>query len=78
MRGWMNDVRSYVPPVGLGEVMRAQGGGEVVASQHPDFAVGDHVTGVFGAQEYAESDGAGVQRSICPRRPCRPTWRRWG
>jgi len=62
MRGWMNDVRSYVPPVGLGEVMRAQGGGEVVASQHPDFAVGDHVTGVFGAQEYAESDGAGVQR----------------
>jgi NADPH-dependent curcumin reductase CurA len=62
MRGWMNDVRSYVPPVGLGEVMRAFVGGAVVASRHPDFAVGDHVTGVFGAQEYAVSDGVGVQK----------------
>jgi NADPH-dependent curcumin reductase len=62
MRGWMNDVRSYVPPVGLDEVMRALCGGEVIASRHPGFAVGDAVTGSFGAQEYAESDGAGVQR----------------
>jgi NADPH-dependent curcumin reductase CurA len=69
MRGWMNDARSYVPPVGIGEVFRALGGGEVVASRHPDFAVGDHVTGQFGAQEYAESDGATVQAvdlSIAP------------
>src|SRR3954471_16469133 len=62
MRGWMNDARSYVPPVGIGEVFRALAGGEVVASRHPDFAVGDHVTGQFGAQEYLESDGAGVQK----------------
>jgi NADPH-dependent curcumin reductase CurA len=62
MRGWMNDVRSYVPPVGLNEVMRALCGGEVIASRHPGFAVGDAVTGTFGAQEYAESDGAGVQK----------------
>ena len=62
MRGWMNDVRSYVPPVRIGEVMRAFGGGAVVASAHPGFAVGDQVTGTFGAQEYAESDGAGVQK----------------
>jgi NADPH-dependent curcumin reductase CurA len=48
--------------VGIGEVMRAFAGGEVVASRHPDFAVGDHVTGIFGAQEYAVSDGAGVQK----------------
>ena len=45
MRGWMNEGRSYVPPVGLGEVMRAGGVGRVVASPHPDFAAGDHVVG---------------------------------
>ncbi|MEA2375714.1 MAG: hypothetical protein QOD53_2177 [Thermoleophilaceae bacterium] len=60
MRGWMNEGRSYVPPVGLGEVMRAGGVGEVVKSNNPDFSEGDHVTGVFGVQEYAVSDGAGV------------------
>lgn len=35
MRGWMGAGRSYVPPVGIGEVMRALGAGQVVASQHP-------------------------------------------
>jgi NADPH-dependent curcumin reductase len=60
MRGWMNDVRSYVPPVRLGEVMRALGAGRVVASRHPDFPEGATVTGIFGVQDYAESDGAGV------------------
>jgi NADPH-dependent curcumin reductase len=57
MRGWMNDARSYLPPVGIGEVMRAGGCGEVVASQHPNFAPGDHVSGVTGAQEYAVLGG---------------------
>src|SRR3989338_9430987 len=52
MRGWMNDARSYIPPVGLGEVMRALGVGEVIASQHPDFAVGDHVNGALGVQDF--------------------------
>src|SRR5580700_8806656 len=47
MRGWMNDGRSYVPPVGVGEVMRAGGIGRVVASKHPEFSVGDHVSGMF-------------------------------
>jgi NADPH-dependent curcumin reductase CurA len=60
MRGWMNAGRSYVPPVGVGEVMRALGAGQVVASRHPDFPEGAYVTGIFGVQEYAESDGGGV------------------
>jgi NADPH-dependent curcumin reductase len=60
MRGWMNDVRSYVPPVGLGEVMRALGAGVVVASRHPGFPEGTTVTGTFGVQSHAESDGTGV------------------
>jgi NADPH-dependent curcumin reductase CurA len=62
MRGWMNDRRSYVPPVGLGEVMRAGGIGRVVASRHPEFTAGEHVSGTFGVQDYALSDGRGVLR----------------
>ena len=52
MRGWLNDAKSYIPPVGIGEVMRAGGIGRVVASRHPGFAVGDIVTGSPGVQEY--------------------------
>ncbi|MET0238031.1 MAG: NADP-dependent oxidoreductase [Kibdelosporangium sp.] len=62
MRGWMNDRRSYVPPVEIGAVMRAAGVGEVVESRHPDFTVGDTVHGTFGVQNYAISDGAGVTK----------------
>lgn len=60
MRGWMNDIRSYVAPVRIGEVMRAFGLGVVVESRHPKYHEGDHVTGLFGVQDYAVSDGDGV------------------
>jgi len=53
MRGWMNDVRSYIKPVGLGEVMRAGGVGEVVASKAEGFKPGDHVSGTLNVQQYA-------------------------
>jgi len=62
MRGWMNDAKSYIAPVAIGEVMRAGGAGRVVESRNGDFAEGDHVTGSFGVQEYAISDGKGVRR----------------
>jgi NADPH-dependent curcumin reductase CurA len=62
MRGWMNDARSYVPPVGLGEVMRAGAVGEVVATRHPGFREGDFATGMFGVQDYAAADGGGAQK----------------
>ncbi len=60
MRGWMNPYPSYIPPVEIGAVMRAGGIGRVIASEHPGFAVGEHVSGAFGVQEYALSDGQGV------------------
>jgi hypothetical protein len=63
MRGWMNDARSYIAPVAIGEVMRAGAAGRVVSSRHPAFAVGDHVVGMFGVQEYAVSSGKGVARA---------------
>jgi hypothetical protein len=62
MRGWMNDTRSYIPPVGIGEVMRAGGIGRVTASQHGGFDEGDVVRGMFGVREHAVSDGAGVDK----------------
>ncbi|MCI8212048.1 NADP-dependent oxidoreductase [Pseudomonas sp. S25] len=52
MRGWMNEGKSYIAPVGLGEVMRALGVGEVVGSQNDQFAVGDFVQGALGVQDY--------------------------
>ena len=60
MRGWMNEGRSYVPPIGIGEVMRAGAAGRVIASKNDRFAVGDAVTGGLGVQEYAISDGTGL------------------
>jgi NADPH-dependent curcumin reductase CurA len=55
MRGWMEDRPSYLPPVGLGEVMRAAAVGQVVASRDPEFPIGSFVQGLFGWQEYALS-----------------------
>jgi NADPH-dependent curcumin reductase CurA len=52
MRGWMNEGKSYIRPVAIGEVMRAGGLGVVVASRSPRFAVGDHVVGGTGVQRY--------------------------
>jgi len=73
MRGWMNEGKSYVPPVGIGEVMRAGAVGRVLASRHAQFAVGDHVVGSLGVQEYALSDGRGLSKidvSLAPP----PVW----
>jgi NADPH-dependent curcumin reductase CurA len=52
MRGWMNEGKSYIAPVGIGEVMRAGGIGKVIASKSAQFAEGDVVSGMTGVQEY--------------------------
>jgi NADPH-dependent curcumin reductase len=62
MRGWMNEGKSYVPAIKLGEVMRALGLGRVVKSKNTAFAVGNYVYGVLGAQEFAVSDGKGLSK----------------
>jgi len=53
MRGWIADAGNYAVPVAIGSVMRSLASGQVLASAHPDYAVGDHVTGWFGWQDYA-------------------------
>ena len=60
MRGWISDAPSYIPPVQLGEVMRGGSVAEVLSSAHDDFAAGEKVFGMFGWQEYAIVDVAGV------------------
>jgi len=62
MRGWMNEGKSYVPPVGIGEVMRAGAVGRVITSRDPNIAVGDHVVGVLGVQEYALAKAKGLTK----------------
>lgn len=62
MRGWLNDAKSYIPPVQIGEVMRAGTVGKVIESKHEKFAVGDYVVGHNGVQSYAVSDGTGLYK----------------
>ncbi len=68
-RGRMRDAASYASPVGLGEVMTGGTVGEVVASQHPDFKVGDIVEDRLGWQSMRSAAGRPCARSI-------PRWRR--
>ena len=69
MRGWMNDAKSYIPPVGLGEVMRALGVGKVIASQNPAFTVGDYVNGALGVQDYFLGEPKGFYKVDPSRAP---------
>ena len=70
MRGWMDDVPSYMPPVQLDEPMRAPGMGVVVESKHPDFQPGELVFGMMSWSEYVtHHDGwskvpAGVEPAL--------------
>jgi len=61
MRGWMNEGRSYIAPVGLGEVMRAGGAGRIVASHDPHWRVGDYVSGLLGVQQFCALDASGIR-----------------
>lgn len=56
-KGWMENIADYVAPMAIGDVMRGSGICEIVASNHPKFAVGDLVFGSTGWTEYLVSDG---------------------
>lgn len=73
MRGWLNDIRSYIPPVGIGEVMRAHAVGTVTASRSDAYPVGQVVSGNFGVCEYAVSDGTGVV-TVDEKLALAPSW----
>jgi len=66
MRSWLNDKRNYMPPVQIGETMRAEGLGVVVrAGDGSKFKVGDTVKGAFGWTDYARMDDKTVRLQVC-------------
>ncbi|KIX09780.1 uncharacterized protein Z518_00861 [Rhinocladiella mackenziei CBS 650.93] len=67
MRGWLNDTRSYIPPVKIGEVMRGQAIGTVKASKDPTFPVGGYVTGMVGWTELKVCKAKELERIEVPR-----------
>jgi NADPH-dependent curcumin reductase len=77
MRGWMNEGKSYIRPVAIGEVMRAGGIGVVEASNSPHVAVGDTLSGSFGVQQYwtgAVDAKAAAAMKIDPALAPLPAW----
>ncbi|WP_423456517.1 NADP-dependent oxidoreductase [Ottowia sp. VDI28] len=64
MRGWVNAAANYSDAVGIGEVMRAFSAGEVVASRHAGYAVGDKVMGMLGWQDYCVTTGGPIRRKV--------------
>ncbi len=73
MRVWMSEAKSYWPPVPLGDVMRAQGIGEVVESKNPKFPVGHWVSAMTGVQEEFVGEGKGAIAFDAKRLP-HPGW----
>jgi len=73
MRVWMSEAKSYWPPVGLGDVMRASAIGEVMESQHPKFPVGMWVNGMLGVQDGLVTDGKSL-RAFNPKLLPDPAW----
>ena len=63
-RAWLDDTPTYLPPVAIGDVMRASGVGEVVASNAPDYPVGRLVVGRTGWQDYAVASASAPMRAI--------------
>jgi len=69
MRGWLDDRPSYIPPVGIGEVMRAGSIVEVVQSRNERFTPGERLLGSFGVQEWFVGEGRGARKidtSVAP------------
>jgi hypothetical protein len=66
IRTWMDDAPGYLPPIGIGEVVRSGGIGEIVASRNDKLPVGATVFGMLGWQEYALVDGADGSMTVVP------------
>lgn len=69
MRGWVNAVGNYSEPVAVGAPMRSFASGVVEASLHPDYRVGDLVTGQLGWREHAAVDAAAIDCKVDPKGP---------
>ena len=66
MKGWMEARVDYVAPLHIGDVMRGHGVGCVLESRHPDFAVGEMVSGALGWRRYLATDGKAIPLNKVP------------
>jgi NADPH-dependent curcumin reductase CurA len=73
-RGWIREEPTYLPPVGIGEVMRAIGLGRVVESRHPDYPEGQLVRGLIGWQEFAVASDAAPLLGVTEIDGASPSW----
>ena len=62
MRGWLNDARSYIKPVNIGDVMRAGTVGKIIKSKNKYFNEGEYVSGWGGVQDYTITNGENFQK----------------
>lgn len=66
IRGWMDDVPSYLPPIRLGDPVRATTIGRIAESRHPDYPVGAWASGLNGIEEYSLCQGGGFTTLVDP------------
>merc|ERR1711939_274242 len=67
MRGWLNNTRSYIPPVQIGEVMRGYAVGTVKASKDPNFPPGSYAVGSIGWTELKVCKGRELEKVQLPK-----------
>ena len=67
IRTWMDDAPGYLPPIGIGDVVRSGGVGEVVSSRSDRYQSGDLVFGMLGWQEYALADEGEASMTVLPQ-----------
>ena len=73
-RGWMDDAPSYMPPIKLGDPVRATTVGQVHSSANPDFAIGDWVLGLNGIEDYSLVAPGGFTQKIDIARSPSPSY----
>ncbi|MFQ3594776.1 MAG: NADP-dependent oxidoreductase [Sphingomonadaceae bacterium] len=73
IRGWLDDAPSYMPPVALGDAVRATTVGVVAASRAPDFPVGQWVLGLHAIETHSVSEAGGFTSAIDPSLVPSPT-----
>jgi NADPH-dependent curcumin reductase CurA len=73
-RGWMDDAPSYMPPINLGDAVRATTVGRVHSSANPDYAPGDWVLGLNAIEEYSVAAPGGFTSKIDVSRMPSPSY----
>ena len=66
MRGWMDDLPSYLPPIALGDPVRAGTIGVIIESKVAAYPPGRWVAGLHALEHYSVGSDGGTTRLIEP------------